>query len=160
MEKKAIYPGSFDPFTLGHLDIADRALTVFDHLFIAIGENSSKSALFSLNEREKQLKELFSNNSKVTIVTFDTLLVDLARELETYTVIRGLRALSDFDVEFQMALVNRKLEPKFESIFFMTSDKFAFLSSSIIKEIACLNGRSLSDFVPLNIEKELKRKFQ
>jgi len=158
--KKAIYPGSFDPFTLGHMDIACRALTVFDHLFIAIGENSSKKHLFSSQERELQLQELFADDERITVIVFDKLLVDLAKELETYTVVRGLRAVSDFDIEFQMALLNRKLEPKLESIFFMTSDSYAFLSSSIIKEIASRKEKDLSEFVPKNIEKQLHLKFK
>jgi pantetheine-phosphate adenylyltransferase len=158
--KKAIYPGSFDPFTLGHMDIAKRALTVFDHLYIAIGENRTKRPLFTSEERKLQLEELYKDDDRVSIITFNKLLVDLAGDLDTYTVVRGLRAVSDFDIEFQMALLNRKLEPRLESIFFMTSDNYAFLSSSIIKEIACMKGKSLADFVPPNVEAQLKRKFQ
>jgi pantetheine-phosphate adenylyltransferase len=160
MTKNAIYPGSFDPFTLGHKDIAERALKVFDHLYIAIGSNSTKKALFTAEERMSQIKEIYKESDRVSIVLFDSLLADLARKLKTKIIIRGLRAVSDFDIEFQMALANRKLDPELESIFFMTSYKYAFLSSSIIKEIAFMKGTGLDEFVPPNVQKELIRKFQ
>ena len=158
--KKAIYPGSFDPFTLGHKDIVERALKVFDHLYIAIGANRSKKPLFSTEERKSQILEIFGKNDHVSVVVFDTLLADLALKLGTKVIIRGLRAVSDFDIEFQMALANRKLDPELESIFFMTSIKYSFLSSSLIKEIASMKGGGLSGFVPQNVERDLISKFQ
>lgn len=160
MKNKAIYPGSFDPFTLGHLDIAKRALKIFDHIYIAIGENSHKTSLFSCEERKRQIETIFEGNSKVSVVVFNYLLVNLARELKVYTVIRGLRAVSDFETEFQMASINRALEPELESMFFMTSDKFSFLSSSVVKEIASMNDKDLSIFVTKNVEHDLKKKFK
>lgn len=160
MNNRAIYPGSFDPFTLGHFDIAERALKIFDHIYIAIGENSHKSALFSCLERKEQIEKIFDGNSKVTVVIFNSLLVNFAKELGVYTVIRGLRAVSDFESEFQMASINRALEPKLESMFFMTSDKFSFLSSSVVKEIASMNEKNLSLFVTSNVENDLKKKYK
>lgn len=160
MKNKAIYPGSFDPFTLGHLDIATRALKIFDHIYIAIGENSHKTSLFSCKERKEQIGNIFKGNRKVSVVVFDSLLVDLARKLKVYTVIRGLRAVSDFETEFQMASINRALEPELESMFFMTSDKFSFLSSSVVKEIASMKDNNLSLFVTKNVEHDLKKKFK
>lgn len=160
MNNKAIYPGSFDPFTLGHMDIVERALKIFDHIYIAIGENTHKTALFSCRERKRQIEKIFEGNRKVTVVVFSSLLVNLARELGVYTVVRGLRAVSDFETEFQMASINRALEPELESMFFMTSDKFSFLSSSVVKEIASMNNKDLALFVAPNVEKDLKKKFK
>jgi pantetheine-phosphate adenylyltransferase len=160
MSKNAIYPGSFDPFTLGHLDIVSRALKIFDHIYIAIGENKNKKTLFTTIERKDQISEIFSGNNRITVVIFDELLVDFARKMNVFTIVRGLRAVSDFEFEFQMALTNRVLEPDFESIFFMTSDKYSFLSSSIVKEIASKKSSNLSLFLTPNIEHAVKDKFK
>jgi pantetheine-phosphate adenylyltransferase len=160
MSKSAIYPGSFDPFTLGHLDIVSRALKIFDHIYIAIGENKNKNTLFTTMERKDQISEIFSENNRITVMVFDELLVDFARKMNVFTIVRGLRAVSDFEFEFQMALTNRVLEPDFESIFFMTSDKYSFLSSSIVKEIASKKSSNLSLFLTPNIELAVKDKFK
>lgn len=160
MKKKAIYPGSFDPFTLGHMDIVQRALKIFNHIYIAIGENTHKTPLFSCSERKKQIEKIFDDDPRVSVVVFDSLLVNLARDLKVYTVVRGLRAVSDFETEFQMASINRALEPELESMFFMTSDKFSFLSSSVVKEIASMNNEDLSLFVTDNVRKDLIKKFK
>ena len=160
MMKTAIYPGSFDPFTLGHLDIVNRARTIFDKIYIAIGENRSKSNLFTPKERKLQIEEIFRDDPAITVMIFSDLLVDFARQVNVFTVIRGLRAVSDFEYEFQMASTNRAMEPVIESVFFMTSDKYSFLSSSIVKEIASKNGSYLSHFVTPNIEKALREKFR
>ncbi len=157
--KSAIYPGSFDPFTFGHLDIAIRSLEIFDRLIIAIGNNKNKKYLFDTNQRKEQIKAVLNNNPKVEIVSFDNLLVDLARELNVYTIIRGLRAVSDFEFEFQLATTNRKLEPKMESFFMMTSERFFYFSSSIVKEIASHNG-DVSPFVPENIALDLNNYYK
>ena len=154
--KTAIYPGSFDPFTFGHLDIAKRGLEIFDKLIIAIGNNKNKKYLFTTEQWKQQIETVLNNNPKVEIVSFDNLLVDLARELNVYTIIRGLRAVSDFEFEFQLATTNRKLEPKMESFFMMTSERFFYFSSSIVKEIASHNG-DVSSFVPKNIALDLKQ---
>lgn len=160
MKKKAIYPGSFDPFTFGHMDIVQRALKIFDHIYIAIGENTQKTPLFSCDERKNQIETIFKKDDRVSVVIFNSLLVNLARELHVHTVVRGLRAVSDFETEFQMASINRALEPELESMFFMTSDKFSFLSSSVVKEIASMNNENLSLFVAGNVKKDLIKKFK
>jgi len=160
MSKVAIYPGSFDPFTLGHLDIVQRALKIFDKIYIAIGENRSKTNLFTPKERKLQIEEIFSDNPAITVVIFDDLLVDFARQVNVFTVVRGLRAVSDFEYEFLMASTNRAMEHEIESVFFMTSDKYSFLSSSIVKEVAAKNGTYLSHFVTPNVEKALREKFR
>ena len=160
MTKTAIYPGSFDPFTFGHLDIVNRALKIFDRIYIAIGENRSKTSLFTPKERKLQIEEIFQNNPAITVMIFDDLLVDFARQTGVFTVIRGLRAVSDFEYEFLMASTNRAMEPEIESVFFMTSDKYSFLSSSIVKEVASKNGSYLSHFVTPNVEKALREKFR
>ena len=160
MAKNAIYPGSFDPFTLGHLDIVKRALKIFDHIYIAIGENKEKRTLFSAQERKSQISDIFSDNEEITVTIFDELLVNFAKKIGVFTIVRGLRAVSDFEFEFQMALTNRVLEPEIESIFFMTSKKYSFLSSSIVKEIASKKSADLSLFVTPNIEKALINKFK
>lgn len=160
MDKKAIYPGSFDPFTLGHLDIVTRALKIFDHIYIAVGENKNKTTLFSVEERKGHISEIFKNDRRITVTAFDELLVNFAKKMDVFTVIRGLRAVSDFEFEFQMAITNRVMEPEFESIFFMTSEKYSFLSSSIVKEIAAKSTMDLSLFLTPNVETEIKKKFQ
>lgn len=160
MTKTAIYPGSFDPFTFGHLDIVNRALKIFDKIYIAIGENRSKTSLFTPKERKLQIEEIFQNNPAITVIIFDDLLVDFARQVGVFTVIRGLRAVSDFEYEFLMASTNRAMEPEIESVFFMTSDKYSFLSSSIVKDVASKNGAYLSHFVTPNVEKALREKFR
>lgn len=160
MIKKAIYPGSFDPFTLGHLDIVIRALKIFDHIYIAIGENGSKRNLFTGEERKEQIENIFKDNEKITVTVFNELLVNFAKKIEVFTVIRGLRAVSDFEIELQMASTNRILSPEVESIFFMTSDKYSFLSSSIVREIASKNNAVLNQFVTPNVESELRKKYK
>lgn len=160
MSGVAIYPGSFDPFTLGHLDIVNRAMKIFDKIYIAIGENRSKTSLFTPKERKEQIEEIFKDNPAITVMIFNDLLVDFARQVNVFTMIRGLRAVSDFEYEFLMASTNRAMEPEIESVFFMTSDKYSFLSSSIVKEVASKNGAYLSHFVTPNIEKALREKFR
>lgn len=160
MTKTAIYPGSFDPFTFGHLDIVNRALKIFDKIYIAIGENRSKTNLFTPKERKLQIEEIFQDNQAITVMIFDDLLVDFAQQTGVFTVIRGLRAVSDFEYEFLMASTNRAMKPEIESVFFMTSDKYSFLSSSIVKEVAAKNTSYLSHFVTPNVEKALREKFR
>lgn len=159
MKRTAIYPGSFDPFTLGHFDIAQRALKLFDTLYIAIGENKEKKPLFTASERKKMMEEVFRNDDRVQVIIFDHLLVDLMEKLETNVIIRGLRAVSDFEMELQMASVNRVLCSSAESVFLMTSDKYSFLSSGMVKEIASMDKERLNKFVPMPVETELRKKF-
>ena len=155
----AIYPGSFDPITYGHIDIVRRAKKLFPRLLIAIVANPNKSTLFTIEERvritEAALAEVGING--VVVISYDGLLVNCAREHGVSAIVRGLRANSDFDYEFQMALTNRDLAPGFESVFFMTAGRYSFLSSSIVKEV-CSYGGDVSAFVPDSVKKALEEK--
>jgi len=154
---KAIYPGTFDPPTNGHLDLIERSAKLFDVLIVAIGEASAKNPLFSLEERLHMLRELCANYPNVEVDHFKGLLVNYAKEKGANLIIRGLRAVSDFEYEMQMALMNRKLAPEIETVFLMTSAKWSFLSSSLVKEIALLGG-CVRDLVPPLVENYLKEK--
>jgi len=157
----AIYPGSFDPITHGHIDIVRRAKKLFSKLYIAVVANPHKSPLFTVEERvkltEAALEEAGINGLEV--ISYDGLLIDCAREHGADAIVRGLRANSDFEYEFQMALTNRDLAPEFESVFFMTAGRFSFLASSIVKEVAMYGG-DVSTFVPQSVEAALKAKSQ
>ncbi|MFH1283231.1 MAG: pantetheine-phosphate adenylyltransferase [bacterium] len=150
MEMKAIYPGSFDPVTNGHLDIVERAGKVFTNIIIAVSNRSVKSYTFSLTERVDMVKKSTKNKAFVEVISFEGLLVDLAKKLKCFTVIRGLRAISDFEYEFQMALMNRSLDSKIETMFLMPDEKYTYLSSSLIKEIASMSER-IEEFIPKDI---------
>lgn len=154
--KRAIYPGSFDPITYGHIDIAMRSLNIFDELIIAIGDNRNKKPLFSSQDRIAQIGEVFDDNPAIKVISFNGLLVNLARDLKCFTIIRGLRAVSDFEFEFQLSSINKKMEPRIELFFMMTSEKYFYVSSSIVKEIASNSG-DISDFVPNNILADMKK---
>lgn len=156
--KSAIYPGTFDPITNGHLSIVSRALTIFDKLIIAILNNPQKEPLFTLEERIDMIKESLNGAQNVEIDTFDGLLVDYAVQKRANVILRGLRALSDFEYEFQMALMNRKLNRDVQSIFLMTDYKWFYISSTIIKEAASLGGDT-SGLVPEIVDRRLKEKF-
>lgn len=158
-ERVAVYPGFFDPITNGHVDIIRRGLKLFDRLIIAVLENPNKQALFTTKEREMMIKDIFARNNKIKIMSFHGLLVDFMKKNKAVIVIRGLRAISDFEYEFQMALMNMKLEPKVETLFMMPNVSFTFLSSRLVKEVAMLGGR-LEGLVPENVEKKLKEKFK
>lgn len=157
--KKVIYPGTFDPITNGHIDIIQRASRIFDDVTIAIAESPIKNPLFSSSERrtlvESTLRQL-KINAKVTV--FDSLLVEYVRQQKASVIIRGLRAVSDFEFEFQMALMNRKLDENIETVFLMPRDTYSYLSSSIIKQIARLGG-GVKAFVPAHVETALRTKF-
>ncbi len=157
-QKTAIYPGSFDPITMGHIDVLKRALKIFNKVIIAVGENPNKKYLFSLEERKKMIKEA-TKIRNIEVDHFSGLLTDFAKKKKANAIIRGLRAVSDFDYEFQAALMNRKLNRDIETIFIMTRGKYCYLSSSVTKEVACLGG-DLKDLVPDNVKKELKKKFK
>jgi pantetheine-phosphate adenylyltransferase len=153
-----LYPGSFDPVTNGHLDIAQRAHKICDQLHIAVVANPSKKVLFSVEKRVELLKKTTRHLPKAIISSFNGLLVDYARQIKADMIFRGLRAVSDFEYEFQMALINRNLHPGIEVVFLVPNEKFIFLSSSSIKELAMLKG-DVSGFVPAVVEKALRQAF-
>ena len=143
----AIYPGSFDPMTLGHLDIIKRASIMFDELTVSVLDNKAKNALFSVGERVSILKEATKDLPNVTVDSFNGLLIDYARQKSIHISVRGLRAITDFEYELQMAQTNHKLEPEFETVFLTTSLEYSYLSSSTVKEVAAFGG-DISRFVP------------
>jgi pantetheine-phosphate adenylyltransferase len=156
--RRAIYPGSFDPVTNGHLDVIERARKLFDEVIVAVANNDEKQPLFSLEERLALLRETAGKIDNVRIAQFKGLLVEFARAEDAGAVIRGLRAVSDFEFEFQMALMNRKLDAAVETIFLMPKEEYTYLSSRIVKEIARLGG-DVSSFVPRCVAKALRGKF-
>ena len=153
----AIYPGSFDPVTYGHTDVIERSLKIVPKLVVAVAQNPIKDAIFSVPERVEILKEVLGDQDGVEITSFGGLLIDYAREIGARVIIKGLRAISDFEYEFQMALMNRKLSPEVETLFMMTSEECLYLSSSMIKEITRLGG-DISSFVPPTVVKRLREK--
>lgn len=158
MKRKAIYPGSFDPITNGHLDVIERAAHLFDIVIVAVASNSNKKALFDIEERQQLAQKATAHVANVQIDTFNGLLVDYVAKQEGQAIVRGLRAVSDFEFEFQLALMNRKLNESIETIFMMPKDRFTFLSSSIVKEIASLGG-SIDGLVPDDVHRSLQKKY-
>jgi pantetheine-phosphate adenylyltransferase len=159
MKRTAIYPGSFDPLTNGHLDVIQRAAKLFDRVIVAVAVNESKHPLFTLAERVAQVKKGVAHLPHVETDSFAGLLVEYAAAQRAGTIVRGLRAVSDFEFEFQLALMNRKLDENIETIFMMPKDTYTFLSSRIVKEIARLGG-DVSPFVPAHVQAALKRKLK
>ena len=161
MKKRiALYPGAFDPMTLGHLDLVSRALSLFDELIVAVVRNPGKGQLFTLAEREALVKKVVAKyRGRVKVVVFDGLLVDLVKKMGNPVVIRGLRVISDFEYEFQMALMNRKLSKKFEVVFLMPDEKYTYLSSTLVRDIGRLHGR-LKGLVPPAIEAAIRKKLK
>ncbi len=159
MSRIAIYPGSFDPFTFGHLDIIERGSKVFDKMVVAVAHNVSKKTTFSIEERVEVIEEVFKNNDKVEVDSFKGLLVDYSKSKGTNIVLRGMRSVSDFEYEMQMAHANKSLDPELETVFMVTSRKYSHISSSLIMEIVSLGG-SAGDLVPEIVEKKLKQKLQ
>jgi pantetheine-phosphate adenylyltransferase len=153
----AIYPGSFDPPTNGHLDLIERGSKIFDELVVAILRNADKSPLFSLAERRNMLEELTESFKNVRVDTFDGLTVDYAAKVGANAVLRGIRALSDYEYELQMALMNRKLQPELETVFMMPAEQFSYISSRLVREVAQLGG-PIKDLVPEMVEQRLKEK--
>lgn len=157
MNKKAIYAGTFDPMTLGHLDVVERAAKIFPELIVAVAAVSGKNTLFSQDERVELVKESVKGLSGVTVKPFDGLLVEYARAQGVGVLIRGLRAFSDFEYEFQMALTNRRLAPDIETLFLMPKQDYSYLSSTNVKQVASLGG-NVSEFVPAAVAEALKNK--
>jgi len=153
-----VYPGTFDPITKGHLDIIERGLKLFDLLIVAVAENLTKAPLFDVDERLDIIGHELKKYKNVKVESFDTLLIDYMRKKKAKTVLRGLRVISDFEYEFQMALINRKMEPNVETVFMMTSENYAPVTSRFIKEIARLGG-DVGAFVTPEVVKRLKRKY-
>ena len=156
--KSAIYPGSFDPVTYGHVDIIKRAASMMDHLIVGVLDNNSKIPLFSVSERANMLKEVTRDMKNVEIISFSGLLVDFAREYDVSIIVRGLRAVTDFEYELLMSQTNRVMDSSIDTIFLTTDLQYAYLSSSTVKEIAMYGG-DISKFVPEIIEKKIKDKF-
>jgi pantetheine-phosphate adenylyltransferase len=158
MESKlAIYPGSFDPVTNGHLDLIERASKLFGRLVVTVARNGEKAPMFTLQERVEMLREAVHPFSNVEVDTFDGLLVDYARKLGARVLVRGIRAVSDYEYELQMALMNRRLEPQLETVFMLPAVEYSFLSSHLVRELAVLGG-SLNGLVPPAVEQRLRIK--
>jgi pantetheine-phosphate adenylyltransferase len=159
MKRIAIYPGTFDPITNGHLDLVQRGLRMFDEVIIALAPSQKKRPLFTIKERLGMIKKSMEGLKRVRVESFNSLLVDYVKNKKGVAILRGLRAVSDFEYELQMALMNRRLNTNIETVFMMPSEDYSFLTSSIIKEIASFGG-SLNGLVPKEVEKALKKKFR
>ena len=157
--KKAIYPGSFDPLTLGHLDVIERSARIVDELVVGVLNNSAKNSLFSLDERVSMIKEMTDSMPNVTVTSFNGLLVDYMREIDATIIVRGLRAVTDFEYELQIAQTNHVENPEVETIFLTTSLQYSYLSSTIVKEFASYGG-DLSKFVPARFIDRIYDKYQ
>jgi len=158
MDRKVIYPGTFDPITLGHIDVIERAIQLFGAVTVAITTNPQKKPLFSLKDRNALVRECTNGMNGVEVEGFSGLLVDYAEKKRSSIVLRGLRELSDFEVEFQQAIINRKLSPQLETVFIITNPKFFYLNSTVVKEIASLGG-NVGCFVTPPVEKALRARF-
>ena len=154
MATRAVYPGSFDPLTNGHLDLIERSLRIFDDLIVAVVTNPTKEALFSDTERVEMIREATRSLGKIEVVIFDGLLVDLVARMGAGAIVRGLRAVSDFEYEFQMALMNRKLREEIETVFLMPHEAYSYISSRLIKEVARYGG-AVKGLVPAGVERRL-----
>ncbi len=158
MKRVAVYPGTFDPITNGHIDLINRALEFVDELIIAILVNSEKKPLFSVRERIQLIKQVLPENKRIRIEQFDGLLVDYATKVGARMILRGLRAVSDFDYEFQMALMNRRLQGQIQTVFLVPAEQYSYVSSKLVKEISNLGG-AVTGLVPPIVEKRMKEKF-
>ncbi len=154
----AVYPGSFDPITNGHLDLIQRALKIFDHIIVAVATNAFKQSLFTIEERMEMIRESLKDHPQIAIDSFEGLLVNYAKRQKARAILRGLRAVTDFEYEFQLAMMNRRLEPEVETVFLMTGLRWVFLSSSILKE-AAVHGGNIEGMVPEIVVQKLREKF-
>lgn len=159
MSTTVIYPGTFDPVTNGHIDLVQRAASLFDHVIVAIAANTNKSPFFALDERIKLASDALSDIENVEVCGFDTLLVNFAHSRNANVILRGLRAVSDFEYEFQLANMNRKLAPEIETMFLTPAEQFSYISSSLVREIAALGG-DVSAFVPENVGAALQKRIR
>lgn len=157
--KIAVYPGTFDPITYGHIDVIERACEIFDKVIVMVAHNTTKTPLFNTEERLKMIKEVVKKYKNVEVECYNGLLVEFAKKRKASAIVRGLRAVSDFEYEFQMALMNRKLEGNITTVFLMPHEKYTYLNSSIVREIASLGG-DVSGFVPLIVQKYLSKKIK
>lgn len=157
MKRKAVYPGTFDPVTNGHIDIIRRAAAIFPEIVVAVATNKNKKPLFDLEERISLLKEALVDIPGVSVVGFDCLLIDFVKQQQASIILRGLRAVNDFEYEFQLAGMNRQLSPEVETLFLTPSEHVMFISSTLVKEIATLGGK-INDFVPPNVAQALTLK--
>ena len=155
----AIYPGTFDPITNGHIDVVQRAAELFPKVIVLVARNSTKSPMFDDKERVAMIREVFTGDRRITVDVFDGLLVDYARKKKASVLVRGLRAISDFEFEFQMALTNRRLDPAIDTIFLMPHARYTYLNSSIVREVARLGG-DVSAFLPASVRRRLQEKLR
>jgi pantetheine-phosphate adenylyltransferase len=155
LRRTAIYPGTFDPITYGHVDIIERSLSVFDEVLVLISHSGKKAPLFDANTRSQLIEECFEKDPRVRVQVYEGLLVDFARKQNLHTVLRGLRGISDFEYEFQMATMNRRMYPELQTFFLMSSEKHFFVNSTLIKEVFT-HGGSVSELVPPHVERKLK----
>jgi pantetheine-phosphate adenylyltransferase len=159
MDTRAVYPGSFDPVTNGHIDLIQRSAALFDQVIVAILRNTEKTPLFTVEERVVMLEDAIRDLKNVSVTSFAGLLVDFAEQIDASVIVRGIRAISDYEYELQMALMNRRLSNKVETVFMLPAESYSFLSSKLVKEIAQLGG-SIHGLVPADVEKRLCGKYQ
>lgn len=159
LNKTAICPGTYDPITEGHRDVIERCSKVFDNVIVAVSKSHRKKPFYSLEKRVEFIKRVFKNNNNISVISFDGLLIDLAKKLNAQVIVKGLRAISDFEYEFQMAQINKKLNPDIETMFLVTHPKYAYLSSSLVKEVAGFHG-CIKGLVPEEIENDIINSFK